>query len=266
MPSKSLGLVALLLSLSSTMSLADPGPRNGETPAFAGQSCQDLYEKGIHLSGVYYINPDGNKVITAYCYMETPGEGWTLVFNSVLGTNTTDFWNIPYAERLGRRGRPSLDSNFYDGSLYVYRTRASVNAVQYIDVIEDLRGKIVVVFKAKVAGFDPNTMKFQTPELLNGHALIYSQQFAMGWSSPDHDGDELPERQCSTEYMNVTQHYGDCFYYSLGADGGGAPGDVDLEDGRVGPHLYSSIATQLQLASDGTKYTRVRRISRFVRW
>lgn len=81
-------------------------------------SCQVLYEAGERRSGTYYLKPTGSQVITAYCDMETrEGGGWALVYNSILGPNTTDFWHIPYAERLARRGRPSLDSNFAESRL-----------------------------------------------------------------------------------------------------------------------------------------------------
>ncbi|MCP3140970.1 fibrinogen-like YCDxxxxGGGW domain-containing protein [Pyxidicoccus xibeiensis] len=225
------------------------------------KSCQHLYSTGVRLSGVYYLKPDGAQAITAYCDMETQGGGWALVYNSVLGTNTMDFWNIPYAERLGRRGRPSLDSNFYDGSLYLYRKTEFVSVVQYMDIIEDLRGKAVVVFTASVDGFDTSTMRFQNPQRLSGHSHIYTWQFASGWSAPDYDGDSYAGGQCATHYANVTQHYSTCFIYNLGADA-----DPGIEDGRVGPHMRSTNAAELMLASDGTDYTRVRRISRFVRW
>lgn len=252
--------VALSMMLHAVPALAGE-PSYGDTPDLAMKSCQHLYSSGVRRSGVYYLKPDGTQAITAYCDLETQGGGWALVYNSVLGTNTTDFWNIPYAERLGRRGRPSLDSNFYDGSLYPYRKTEFVSTVQYMDIIEDLRGKATVVFTAQVDGFDTSTMRFQNPQQLSGDTLIYAEQFAAGWSAPDYDGDLRPGLQCATHYANVTQHYKDCFYYSLGADA-----EPEYEDGKVGPHLSSSRATALQLASDGTGYTRVRRISRFVRW
>lgn len=130
-----------------------------------------------------------------------------------------------------------------------------------MDVVEDLRGKTATFFVARVEGFDASTMRFQNPQLINGHEDVYSQQFALGWSAPDYDGDTY-SGQCSQHYLNVTQHYGTCFYYSLGASD-----DVPYEDGRVGPHLYSNIAASLGLATDDAAVTiRVRRISRYVKW
>jgi hypothetical protein len=259
--SAALGAVSALLMLLNVVPALAGEPSYGETPDLAMKSCQHLYSAGVHRSGVYYLKPDGTQAITAYCEMETQGGGWALVYNSVLGTNTTDFWNIAYAERLGRRGRPSLDSNFYDGSLYLYRKTEYVSAVQYMDIIEDLRGKTVVVFMAQVDGFNTSTMRFQNPQLLSGNEPIYASQFASGWAAPNYDGDDSAASQCSTTYANVTQHYAACFKYSLGGDT-----RPEVEDGKVGPHLEAARAEELQLASDGTYHTRVRRISRFVRW
>lgn len=263
MPSKHFltvcSILSLLVALPTTSAMAQP--RYGESPDLALRSCQHLYAMGVRLSGVYFLKPDGTQSLTTYCDMETHGGGWALVYNSVLGTNTTDFWNIPYSERLGRQGRPSLDSNFYEGRLYLYRKTEWVDTVKYMDVIEDLRGKTVIVFTAQVDGFDASTMRFQGPQRISGSEYVYINQFASGWSAPDYDGDLHPNGRCSTEYANVTQHYRACWVYSLGADG-----DVPHEDDKVGPHLESSVASALGLSTDNTRFTRVRRISRFVRW
>src|SRR5687768_5795923 len=89
-----------------------PGPQpppaqDGRSPGAAARSCQTLYDAGERLSGAYYLKPDDSQVITVYCDMEThEAGGWALVYNSILGPNTTDFWHISYDERLTRRGRP----------------------------------------------------------------------------------------------------------------------------------------------------------------
>lgn len=263
MPSKhfltACSALALLVALPSTPAMADPG--YGDSPDLALRSCQHLYAMGVRRSGVYFLKPDGTQALTTYCDMETQGGGWAMVYNSVLGTNTTDFWNIPYGERLGRRGRPSLDSNFYEGSLYLYRKTEFTDAVRYMDIVEDLRGKTAILFTAKVDGFYVSTMRFQGPQQLDGSLAVYQRQFASGWASPDYDGDATSLAQCSLNYANVTQHYNGCWAYNLGADA-----EAPVEDGRVGPHLNSSVAVELGLVTDGTQHTRVRRITRFVKW
>jgi hypothetical protein len=229
-------------------------PAQGASPSTALENCQALHSVGVGtLSGAYWIRPPGAQPRITYCDMETNGGGWTLVYNSLLGVNTLDFWNIPYLERLGRRGRPSLDALFYDGSLYLH-------GKAYMDVIEDLQGKIVVAMTASAEGIDPYSMRFISPQLSSGNPAIFQSQFAASWSTREFDGDTW-SGNCASWYGNVTQHYGDCWVYNLGVDA-----DLPFEDGRVGPHLQSGTALSLGLGTDGTPYTRVRRISRFVKW
>ncbi|MDC0714821.1 fibrinogen-like YCDxxxxGGGW domain-containing protein [Stigmatella sp. ncwal1] len=235
-------------------SMAAGAAAHGTSPSTALESCKALQSSGGGmLSGVYWVQPAGAQPRTVYCDMETNGGGWALVYNSILGINTTDFWNIAYLDRFGRRGRPSLDALFYDGSLYL-------NGTSYMDVIEDLQGKTVVAMTAWAEKIDPYSMRFVSPQLVSGNAAIYQAQFAGGWSTREFDGDTW-SGNCASYYANVTQHYSACWYYNLGADA-----DPLMEDGRVGPHLHSVTAQSLGLSTDGSEYTRVRRISRFVKW
>ena len=234
----------------------------GGSPATAGASCAALKTLGATLSGTYYIkNPTSadaamvNATVLVYCDQVSEGGGWALVYNSVIGTNSSDFWSIPYANRLARRGRPSLDSNFYDGSLY------QTAATTYLDVIEDLQGKVATEFIAKTDGINNTTMRFNNPMLMSGFQAGYDSQFAAGWSAPDYDGDTLTTGNCSASYINVTQHYSGCWNTNLGSDA-----DAPVLDGGAGPHAHTSVLTALMLAGDGSPYSRVRRISRFVRW
>ena len=63
----------------------------------------------------------------------------------------------------------------------------------------------------------------------------------------------------------MTQHYGSCWSYNLGSDA--EPSGTDLaDDQRVGPHVYKVVLAGLNLAGDGSDFSRVSRISRFVKW
>ena len=63
----------------------------------------------------------------------------------------------------------------------------------------------------------------------------------------------------------MTQHYRCCFVYNLGADG-----DGDHIDGRLGPHAATGLLGQLGLSRDVSEisgsYSKVKRITRYVRW
>jgi hypothetical protein len=251
----------------------DPGPNPtwsnlpGGSPAMAGDSCAALLAAGMTLSGSYYVkNPhpaDAGLMgmpVLAYCDQVSNGGGWALVHNSVLAPSTLAFWNILYADRLSRRGQPSISEDFYDGSLY------QTAAAHYLDVVEDLQGKIVPAFEATSDGISSTTMKFNNPAMVSGSGSsdAYTAQFASGWSAPDYDGDPDANANCATAYNNVTQHYAQCWNMNLGSDADSSGGDTT--DQGVGPHIGDGIATALGLASDGSKYTRVRRLSRFVKW
>jgi hypothetical protein len=189
-----------------------------------------------------------------------------VVFNSVANEggsaavgsmNTRQFWRIGYEDRFQEKGNLSVDlgTNYYNGSLY--RNGPAL----YTDVIEDIEGKVAVVMTARAQGIDRATMRFQSPVLVDGVAAIFESQFAGGWSSHDHDGDTLGFN-CAAFYSETTQHYTGCWIYSLGSD---ADGSGDHSDMDWGPHVHSATLKSLGLATDGTDYSRVRRITRFVR-
>ncbi|WP_437738288.1 fibrinogen-like YCDxxxxGGGW domain-containing protein [Sorangium sp. So ce1335] len=231
--------------------------------------------------GVYTIDPDGTgpqEPLQVHCGEPADGGRWALVYNSVGGRvdeehgTTRAFWNIPYRARLSPKGKPSLDDNHYQPGLYSAGR-------EYRDEIEDTDGKVAEVLFATAAGIDAEDMTLSSPELVtpkhvdeDGEDIdkIFANQFGAGWSSPDFDGDDMSDRNCAVAYGDVTQHYGSCFVYSLGADAdeptAGQSVDAAIADDDWGPHLDTEVAERFELSNDGTQYTRVKRISRWTRW
>jgi hypothetical protein len=132
-----------------------------------------------------------------------------------------------------------------------------------MDVIEDLRGKSAVAMVASSSGISSTTMRFSNPQLVSGNDYFFQAQFAAGWSAPDYDGDTTSIANCATMYSGVTQHYSDCWAVNLGSDAEVV--NSSRADGSVGPHMYGPTIDALGLVRDGSLYSRVRRVSRFVK-
>jgi len=184
-----------------------------------------------------------------------------IVYNSVANeagenapgdANTLTFWQIPYEDRFKVKGVPDLRFNYYNPTLYQRGTAT------YIDVVEDLDGKVAVLMKATAEGIDPKTMKMINPKFLEGDKGVFQRQFASGWSSDDYDGDTA-DINCAARYAKVTQHYHGCWYYNLGSDA-----ESPFQDKHWGPHLYDTPVQSLNLKTDGSSFTRVLRITRYV--
>lgn len=220
----------------------------GGEPVTRPDGCEAIDPEGVGLREVETL--DG-ETIEVYC-----DHGWALVLSSVGGTDgeTTAFWNIPYDARFEPKGTPGPSEDYYDPR--VYRL-----GVEYRDVLEDLNGGVVEAFSASATGIDETTMQFIGPVHLAGDATLYATQFASGWSAPDYDGDST-DGNCAETFANVTQHYGGCFEYSLGADG-----DNPVEDAGWGPHMLTSRAQGMGLEVETTgAYTRLGAIRRWARW
>jgi hypothetical protein len=227
-----------------------------QNPAFG---CGDL-PKGKGKSGVFWVrHPDGKSpAFQVYCEQEMGGGGWAMVLNSV-GSDvgkTTEFWQIPYAERFTQRGTAAPGQNYYGPSLYMIGTT-------YMDVVVDLKGKVAVAAMMTTSGIDPESMHFNDPLFLAGNVNVYNMQFAMGWGAPDHDADAAPSTDCSATFSNVTQHYGACWYYNLGADA-----EQPYLDNGFGPHVEDAVLGTLGLGlqDNSAGHSRVSRIARFTRW
>ena len=224
-------------------------------------SCADLLTALGPVSGVYWVkNPDGHGApFQVYCEQQLEQGGWALLYNSVRRADgtTTAFWNIPYVQRFTTKGIPAPGQNYYQGNLYLSGT-------QYMDVFTDLAGTVAKAAVVHASGVNVDSMAFISPALISGNPDVFAQEFNAGWSSPDHAGD-TSGANCAQRYSSVTQHYGACWAYNLGAD---ADPDTPFLDGGVGPHVSSNVLTALKLAVQptGGKYSQVARIARFTRW
>ncbi len=251
-------------------------------------SCKDALDNDIlTMSGVITIDPDGagpEMPLEVYCDQETDGGGWALVYSSI-GTDpgvTTAFWNISYEMRLETKvdppGTPPAPSkNCYVGRLYRY-------GKQYRDDVVDSMGtEVKGALRAKATGINEATMKLQgaAQDAGNLSTDIYSSQFAAGWSAPGgmiNDHDPHPTN-CADDWQSVTQHYGGCWNYSLGASTLNADAMVtDTLDGGWGPHMINAAIKQINMALPmgstplvtagglNGQASRMNRISRFTRW
>ena len=133
------------------------------------------------------------------------------------------------------------------------------------DLVEDLRGKVATVFTATSSGIDRSNMHFKDPVRVSGLDMPYGCHFAAGWSASDYDSDTYGPGNCVAQYSGVTQHYCGCWNMNVGSDADTSGGDTT--DQGVGPHAHiTAVITPLGLAGDGSDYSRVRRLSRFVKW
>jgi len=210
------------------------------------------------VSGPYVLDPDrndGTPGVSTYCRQDGKGGGWALVYASVGSAQglTQKFWQIPYANRLKILGDADPNKNFYAGILYQYGR-------EYFDEIVDAMGKTAEVLSARVTGFDAAKMKF-AGATCTGDSGSCNNQFLAGWASFDFDADTNDTYNCATFYANVTQHYGACWVYNLGADA-----DDPYADGGWGPHVFAATLKSLGLYDDGTRYSRVMAIRRWTRW
>jgi hypothetical protein len=244
-------------------SIDGPPPALGtmENPA---RACAELQIAGMPSAAYWVRDPGGTSPFEVYCEQQLNGGGWAMLENSVRRNDgtTTAFWQFKFDDRLKHFGTLAPDQNYYNGALYRIGT-------EYMDVFVDLQDKTAVVAVMTATGIDEVTMRFETPRFVDGDRRIYEQQFAAGWSALDRDGDDLEgddvsEKNCAVFYSNVAQHYGTCWFYSLGSDAGEQP----FFDGGVGPHVDNEVLTPLGLAIQpgGGRYSQVKRIARFTRW
>jgi hypothetical protein len=222
-------------------------------------------------------DPDSNSTLPSFGITKTDSDtleemlqsGMVTATMALESTGTTAFWNIPYSDRFSVKGTPALDQNHYHGEIYRH-------GKEYRDDAVDLQGNVVLgIARANVAGLDDATMAFvgpnEAPQSLSHDVYLF--HFAGGWSSEDHDGDS-DGSNCAEKWEGVTQHYADCWEYSLGADGD----DGNHFDDGWGPHIRDQAISQINSNAPGAgqpslaeqqnggNNSRLLRLSRFARW
>ncbi|MBF0364128.1 MAG: hypothetical protein HQK50_01070 [Oligoflexia bacterium] len=176
-----------------------------------------------------------------------------IVYNSVANVsgvtdtssdlNTHNFWKILYSDRFKNKGNcmagpeVRLTNNCYNPTLY------QLGPAIFTDVVEDINGKVAVMFSAAADGIDEVTMKMK---------------------NPPHDNDPWVGN-CGTQYES-TQHYDQCWLYNIGSDAGMDEAGGTNADSNWGPHLHAPSHALLGLArgNDTSGYVRVKRITRYI--
>ncbi|MEY3903395.1 MAG: hypothetical protein RL189_2701 [Pseudomonadota bacterium] len=221
----------------------------------------------IGAPGDQIMTPFVSEFLTQGCFSgEQITDHGTIVYKSVgngkgktapLSENPRKFFQIAYADRFKDKG-DCKQGNCYNPSRYLSHPGKKMLIT---DTVTNPDGREVVLFTATVGGINKETMSFIDPSFKTGNKFIYEQQLAMGWSSADYDADSH-SGNCAAAYGKITQHYGSCWNYNLGADAEG-----DLLDGDWGPHFYKPALPVGAKGMDGdaSSYVRVKAITRYIK-
>ena len=104
--------------------------------AIEPKSCSQLFKDGFNSSGVYTINPDGDKPIQVFCDMTTDGGGWT-VFQKRLDGSVDFYLNW----ESYKNGFGDLSGEFWLGNDNLHRLTAADDVMLRVD-LEDFEGNI----------------------------------------------------------------------------------------------------------------------------
>ncbi|KAL5467057.1 hypothetical protein EMCRGX_G031224 [Ephydatia muelleri] len=176
--------------------------------------CQAIYESGLTISGLYYINPNGKGQFLVYCDMsklDGLNNGWTLFQRRRDGT--FDF-NRNWDEY--RSGFGNLKNNFWLGLDSIKRLTDAASyklyiAVQYhgadVTTGQTVRyakyntfgiGSEVMYYKLSVGSYDPSST------IVDSLCINHNGKF---FSTKDRDNDNSPPN-CANMYQAGWWYYG----------------------------------------------------------
>ena len=95
-----------------------------------------MFKDGFNSSGVYTINPDGDKPIQVFCDMTTDGGGWTVFQKRLDGS--VDFY---LKWESYKNGFGDLSGEFWLGNDNLHRLTAADDVMLRVD-LEDFEGNI----------------------------------------------------------------------------------------------------------------------------
>ncbi|XP_067028307.1 microfibril-associated glycoprotein 4-like isoform X2 [Acropora muricata] len=166
------------------------------------KSCFQVLQSGNNSTGVYRINPDGNKSIRVSCDMTTDGGGWTVFQRRV--DNSTDFYRGWTDYKLGFG---NLSGEFWLGNDNLHRIAAAGNMTLRVD-LEDFEGKVVFaeysIFKV-ADGSDKYRLLIGGYNGTAGESM--TNQTGMQFSTKDQDND-LWSSSCAVEFKGAWWYNG----------------------------------------------------------
>ena len=171
--------------------------------------CAAIYKSGLNISGLYYINPDGNGDFLVYCDMsQLDGvyNGWTVIQRRV--SDSVDFnkyWN-DYTFGFG-----DLDANFWLGLNKIKRITDSATYKLYI-AVQFQDADVVSYESVRFAEYDSFSLgtsannyqlsvsSYNSAISTAGDSLI-SRHNGKYFSTRDRDNDNSPP-DCAGQYQS----------------------------------------------------------------
>ena len=171
--------------------------------------CAAIYNSGLKISGLYYINPDGNGDFLVYCDMsqlDGVNNGWTVIQRRV--SNSVDFnkcWN-EYTIGFG-----CLDADFWLGLNKIKKITDTARyklyiAVQYqgADVVNDQSVRFAEYnsfsLGTPINNYQLSVSSYNDTISTAGDSLIKTHN-GMYFSTRDRDNDKSP-LNCAVQYQS----------------------------------------------------------------